>query len=264
MKSSARREANSRRSGGNLVDHSLTRKPTLAPATAQTTEDSKSTEKPSSPDMVVNAIYRGILAGRFVPGQKLIEADLAASLNVSRGPIREALKRLHAEGVVENARNRGAYVRLLSRREAIDFIEILSELTGFIAQKAAEAVSRGDDMFRRRFAPALETLGDFLKSEDSDKLQLETNRRFYDAMMEVGGNSQIASVMPMMRIQLFRMQGQMTIGPEAHKQRFTEFADIARHVLAGEPDKARQAMSRHMQLTLKRLEELPDEVFARA
>src|SRR5882762_6860423 len=50
----------------------------------------------SSPDKVVDAIYRGILMGRFVPGQKLIEADLALSFGVSRGPIREALKRLSA------------------------------------------------------------------------------------------------------------------------------------------------------------------------
>lgn len=224
--------------------------------------DSKA-ETQSSPDKVVSAIYRGILAGRIVPGQKLIESDLASSLGVSRGPIREALKRLHAEGVVENARHRGAYVRLLSRKEALDFLEILSLLTGFIAKKAAEAVSQGDDAFRRHFAPALDTLGHFLKSDGSENLHLEINRRFYDAMMEIGGNSQIASIMPVMRIQLFRMQGHMTGEPRAHEQRFAEFAEIARHVLAGDPDKAQKAMARHMQLTLKRLQALPDEAFAR-
>ena len=236
----------------------------MASASVKAIEDVKDVEQPSSPDKVVGAIYRGILAGRIVPGQKLIEADLASSLNVSRGPIREALKRLHAEGVVENTRHRGAYVRLLNRQEAIDFIEILSELTGFIARKAAEAVSQADDAFREHYASALETLNHFLKADDSERLQLEINRRFYDAMMEIGGNSQIASVMPMMRIQLFRMQGQMTIGQQAHRERYAEFAEIARHVLSGKPDKARQAMAGHMQLTLKRLQELPDEAFARA
>lgn len=232
----------------------------------KTTEESKagakSAETPSSPDKVVSAIYRGILAGRIVPGQKLIEADLASSLNVSRGPIREALKRLHAEGVVENARHRGAYVRLLSRKEALDFLEILSMLTGFIARKAAEAVSQGGDSFHLRFASALDLLGHFLRSDGTENLHLEINRRFYDALMEIGGNSQIASIMPAMRIQLFRMQGQTTIGPQAHEQRFAEFAEIARHVLAGDPAKAQKAMARHMQLTLKRLQGLPDEAFA--
>ena len=238
----------------------------MASAIAKTTRPpkpvTKGDEAQSSPDKVVSAIYRGILAGRIVPGQKLIEADLASSLNVSRGPIREALKRLHAEGVVENARHRGAYVRLLSRKEALDFLEILSMLTGFIARKAAEAISRGDDAFHRHFAPALATLGRFVQSDGSENLHLEINRRFYDALMEIGGNSQIASIMPAMRIQLFRMQGQTTIGPQAHEQRFVEFAEIARHVLAGDPDKAQKAMARHMQLTLKRLQGLPDEAFA--
>lgn len=224
----------------------------------------KNASTPSSPDIVVNAIYRGILAGRIVPGQKLIEADLAANLNVSRGPIREALKRLHAEGVVENTRHRGAYVRLLTRKEALDFLEILSMLTCFIARKAAEAIKQGDAAFRQEFAPTLSALEHFLKANGTENLHLEINRRFYDAMMEMGGNSQIASIMPAMRIQLFRTQGQMIVGPKDHEERFAEFAEIARNVLAGNPDKAEKAMARHMKLTLARLERQPDEAFASA
>lgn len=220
-------------------------------------------ESPSSPDKVVSAIYRGILAGRIVPGQKLIEADLASSLDVSRGPIREALKRLHAEGVVENTRHRGAYVRILSREEAFDFLELLSLLTGFIARKAADAVSQADDAFRQQFEQALDTLRHFLKGDGADNLHHETNRRFYDAMIEIGGNSQIASIMPVMRIQLFRMQGHTTVTPQTQEKRFAEFAEIARHVLAGDPARAQKAMARHMQLTRKRLQALPDDAFAR-
>ena len=230
---------------------------------AETESPDTTGQAPSSPDKVVTAIYRGILAGRIVPGQKLIEADLAASLNVSRGPIREALKRLHAEGVVENTRHRGAYVRMLSRREAFDFLEILSVLTGYIARKAAEVVSGANAAFEKEFETPLSTLRQFLKVDGADKLHLETNRRFYDAMIAIGGNSQTASIMPVMRIQLFRMQGHTTVTPRAQEQRVAEFAEIARHVLDGNPAKAQKAMTRHMTLTRKRLESLPDDAFAR-
>lgn len=236
---------------------------TAAKTVPESDKDKKSVSTLSSPDKVVNAIYRGILAGRIVPGQKLIEADLASSLNVSRGPIREALKRLHAEGVVENARHRGAYVRLLRRKEAIDFLEILTLLTCFIARKAAAAIKQGDAAFRNQFAPALNILQHFLEPTDAEGLHLEMNRRFYDAMMAIGGNSQIASIMPAMRIQLFRMQGQTMVGPQDHEQRFAEFTEIARHVLAGDAARAEKAMARHMRLTLVRIQRLPNEAFAR-
>jgi len=68
---------------------------------------------------VVDAIVSGIRLGRFVPGQKLVEADLTESIGVSRGPVREALKRLAAEGIVSLTRHRGAYIRVLTRPKSI-------------------------------------------------------------------------------------------------------------------------------------------------
>ena len=64
----------------------------------------------SSPDNVANYVLEGIKSGRFVPGQRLIEADLSENLYTSRGPIREAFKRLAAEGVLTLVPHRGAYV----------------------------------------------------------------------------------------------------------------------------------------------------------
>ncbi len=221
-------------------------------------------ESPSSPDKVVTAIYRGILAGRIVPGQKLIEADLAATLNVSRGPIREALKRLQAEGVVVNTRHRGAYVRILTRQEAFDFLDILSLLTGFIARSAAEAIKNGDDAFRRKRAEPLAMLDHLQSVKGPDDLGHEISRRFYDALIAIGGNSQIASIMPVMRIQLFRMQGRSSATRQIQEQRIVELADIARAVLAGDPALAQRAMARHMRLTHKRLQALPEDAFASA
>ncbi|MEM9313567.1 MAG: GntR family transcriptional regulator, partial [Pseudomonadota bacterium] len=69
----------------------------------------------SSPRRVMNAIITGIEKGRFVPGQRLIEADLTRELKVSRGPVREAFKRLAGEGVLVLSKHRGAFIRAQSR-----------------------------------------------------------------------------------------------------------------------------------------------------
>ena len=90
----------------------------------------------SSPEQVAETLLDGIKGGRFVPGQRLIEADLTAELGVSRGPVREALKHLAAEGLIHLIPHRGAYIRKLTRRQAIDILVIQETLTALAARLA--------------------------------------------------------------------------------------------------------------------------------
>ena len=106
----------------------------------------------TSPDRVVDAIIRGIRAGVYVPGQRLIEADLTRDYQVSRGPVREALKRLAAEGVLTLTRHRGAYVRALSREEVRDSLMVLEALVGLMANLAAKRIAETDNAARMREA----------------------------------------------------------------------------------------------------------------
>jgi DNA-binding GntR family transcriptional regulator len=79
-------------------------------------------------DFVVDAIVDGVMAGRYVPGQRLIAADLAEEYQVSRAPVREALHMLAGEGVVELVANRGARIRRLSAQERIDFLQFTESI----------------------------------------------------------------------------------------------------------------------------------------
>lgn len=86
----------------------------------------KETDTTAGPSMVhslVDSIVDGVMQGRYVPGQRLIAADLAEEYEVSRAPVREALHMLAGEGVVELIANRGARIRRLSVQERIDFLE---------------------------------------------------------------------------------------------------------------------------------------------
>lgn len=215
---------------------------------------------PSSPDKVVYAIYKGILSGRIVPGQKLIEADLAQSLNVSRGPIREAFKRLSAEGIVETTMHRGAYVRSLTRQESLDFLEIVDVLTDFMAAKAADTMREADDDFRARNSESIKTIEQYAGITDGS--QIEGSWHFYGALMILSGNSQLASIVPAMRLQLFRAQSSTYLDQEGHRQRALEYAKVAQRVLAGDRAGAQLAMRVHMSNTAERLASLPDEAFA--
>src|SRR4051795_5578940 len=75
-------------------------------------------------DYVLDHLRTGVMQGRYAPGQRLIEADLTRDLRVSRGPLREAFRRLSAEGILEMVPHRGALVRRLTMREMKEFFQI--------------------------------------------------------------------------------------------------------------------------------------------
>ncbi len=218
-------------------------------------------EAQSSPDVVVEAIVSGVYAGRMVPGQRLIEADLTRNLGVSRGPVREALKRLAAEGLVTLSRHRGAYVRALSRQEAHDTLVVLERIVGLVARLAAERVDLPGHrtMLEDQHARLVSTgeRGDFAAL-------LKERRDFYDVLIRMAGNRELARLMPLMQIHLLRLQFQSYVTQDQRQKQFLDYAAITRAVLAGDRVRADRLMQIHIKRTRLALMRLPDEAFAAA
>lgn len=212
----------------------------------------------STSDRVVEAIHDDIRAGRCVPGQKLIESQLSRDLGVSRGPVREGLKRLAAEGVVTLTRHRGAFVRALTREEADETLVVLEVLCGLMARIAAEAVGRS--AHAERLEEALEQLGPY-RDGTSIPDALARRRHFYDTLARIGGNRQLARMMPLMQIHLFRLQIQPYLDAAARGEQLLSYAETTRAVLAGDPAAAERAMRRHIRRTRERYRRLPDAAF---
>ena len=214
--------------------------------------------KMTSPDRVVDAITRNLRAGVFVPGQRLIEADLTKDLRVSRGPVREALKRLAAEGVLTVTRNRGAYVRALSRVEVRDSLVVLEALVGVMADLAARRIGENDNAARMR--DSFKRLSAY-KEDGGTAAFLDARRYFYDTIMQIGGNHELIRILPLMQIHLLRMQFQAYITPRDREKQFKEYAAITDTILAGNGARARAAGSSHIRRTRLSLMRLPDEAF---
>src|SRR5699024_2733249 len=86
---------------------------------------------------VYERIRRGIVEGHYPPGSRLVEQRLAEELDVSRTPVREAVRRLESEGLVVVARNRGAVVRPLDEADISDLYEVRARLEAHAADLAA-------------------------------------------------------------------------------------------------------------------------------
>jgi DNA-binding GntR family transcriptional regulator len=212
----------------------------------------------TSPDRVVDSIIRAIRAGVYVPGQRLIEADLTRDYQVSRGPVREALKRLAAEGVLTLTRHRGAYVRTLSRKEVHDSLMVLEVLVGLMAKIAARHIAENDNTSKMK--AAFQRLLAF-KDDGGTAAFLDERRSFYDTILEIGGNHELQRMLPLMQIHLLRMQFQAYITPRDRGKQFAEYQTITQTILSGDGVRSEKVASLHVRRTRLSLMRLPDEAF---
>lgn len=90
---------------------------------------------------VATRLRQHIVEGRLAPGAKLNERALCEQLEVSRTPLREAIKMLAAEGLVELLPNRGAVVAQMSRQDVIDTFELIAGLEGLSGELAAQRIA---------------------------------------------------------------------------------------------------------------------------
>ncbi|MEU4641451.1 GntR family transcriptional regulator [Micromonospora sp. NPDC023814] len=86
-------------------------------------------------------IRQAIVEGRYRPGQRLVEQRIAEEFALSRTPVREALRRLEAEGLVHSEPNRGAVVRGLSIEDVADLYGLRARLEAYAAELAAERIT---------------------------------------------------------------------------------------------------------------------------
>lgn len=215
--------------------------------------------KGSSPDVVVDWIQQGLYTGRLVPGQKLAEADLIATLNVSRGPVREALKRLHGKGIVRQIPYSGTLVRAFSRSEAGDLLTVLEPLTSLMARLAAEAVANGADA--TALCEIQQTIDRFQRGSVNDVTFVGERQHLYQVLMAIGGNAELPVIMPTSLLHLLRLQSFPYLQNDRRQQITTEYLRIIDAVLAGDSARAARVGRQHVRAARKRLAALPDEAF---
>lgn len=214
---------------------------------------------PSSSDRVARAVTNSILTGRWFPGQRLIEGDLARDLKVSRGTVREAFKRLAAERVIALTPHRGAYVRVLTREEALELLEVLTVMYGLAAELAAARIDQGDN--RKRLAAAYERLRD--DGPKSDRIIHTIDRgSFYDVFLDVAGNRELIRMNPAAPTQILRMQVHPYLTSADLEKLFSDYKLLFDAILAGDGKKAKRMIEVHTRRRGQQMRRLPPEAFS--
>jgi DNA-binding GntR family transcriptional regulator len=222
------------------------------------TEPPKPERRGATGQGVVDFLSDAIRGGRFAPGQRLVEVDLTRELGVSRGPVREALRRLAAEGLIEVVPNRGALVRRLSATEALELFEIRTELEAFAARRAAEAMRAPDA--RARFRCAVAAIWD-TAPRHSTAAYIAENQRFHAAIIEAAGNRQLVALNWRLQLSLILAQIGAALTSQVVAASLAEHRAIAAAILDGDAAAADRAIRDHLGRATALLRTMPPEVF---
>ena len=156
-------------------------------------------------DQVFDKLEREILSGKYPRGEQLSEQRLSAELGVSRTPVREAIRRLQQEDILEDS-PRGVIVAGISREEMLDMYEIRLQLEGLAARRAAEHIT--DDQLRemRETLDLQQFYCERTRSDSSDQIK-NLDSRFHELLYAACGSKAYYDVLCRLhkKITKFRM-----------------------------------------------------------
>jgi DNA-binding GntR family transcriptional regulator len=202
-----------------------------------------------SPADVSRQLREAIVSGQFQPNERLVEVDLARRLGTGRTSIRAALVRLEQEGLVTREPNRGARVRLVSDREAIEIEQVRIALELLMVRLAAERAKPADLEDLR--ATLLEMrqqldLGDPIGYS-------ELNARFHQRIWTIADHGTASALLAMLKSQSLRFQFRTILRPGRTEQSLEEHRAIVEALSAHDADACEQAMTRHLSHVIETL-----------
>jgi len=189
---------------------------------------------------VVERMRAALLEGRYSPGQRLIEATLARELGVSRIPVREALRVLAGEGLVEVRARRGAVMAALSHRVACETIEVRAAAVPGSARLAA---TRRDPQLIEAMQ-ALVHAGRAAADAGDPTTLMQHNARYHELMGSAGSNDVLYGMMRTLRQRTLRAF--VDADPHGAFRAWREHEEILREVIAGDHQMAGLLAVRHV------------------
>lgn len=203
-----------------------------------------------TPDRIAAAIVRGILERRYMPGERITEAELTSTFGVGRGAVREAFRILSASGAIDLTRHRGAVICTLTEADCRELLDVTEVLLGLAARSAARSIEFGNNR------EMLGAVAQALRQRHSGRALpnvLDERLDFYNVMLRIAANRELARALPLARAQIFRAQFYDDLTPDDLRAMIEEYRGIVDAILAGDEAKAERRMREHVERTGDRL-----------
>jgi DNA-binding GntR family transcriptional regulator len=204
---------------------------------------------PTKADHAYYSVRRDIARGVLPAGETINQEELARAIGVSVTPLREALRRLAAEGFVVLSAHRDARVAPLSSEDARNLREMRAPLESLAARLAAERITPEQRDALRELARQLEPLDDH-----ADEHAIDVHRRFHATLWEAAHNPLLAATLDLLwdRADRYRRQSLDALrGTGARRTAdFEQHFELLELVFAGDADGAAELMCRHVEHSL--------------
>jgi DNA-binding GntR family transcriptional regulator len=222
---------------------------------SSTSDSGKETQ--SLVQYLVDGIIQGVRDGQFVPGQRLIAADLAEQFQVSRAPVREAMQVLVGEGVVEFVRNRGAKIRQLSVKELIDVMEFTEAMLILGVRLATRNIDLDDN--KEKLKDSFEKMEATWETKQN-AVFVNSIHQFHNIVNEISGNHFVGFMYQRGHFSFFNRQLADKL-PGGHWDEFiVNYRRVYETIISGDEHAAESAFSNHMQWAIDILKEyLPEK-----
>jgi DNA-binding GntR family transcriptional regulator len=187
-------------------------------------------------------LREAIVSGQFHPNERLVESAVATKLGVGRTAVRAALVRLDQEGLIGLELNRGARVRLISDREALEIEEVRASLEGLLARRAATRVTPEE---LRELHQVMVEMRE--RAEVGDSLGYsELNARFHQLIWAAADHPTASRIAGGLKSQAIRFQYRTILRPGRREQSLREHEVIFGTLKAHDGDGAEAAMRDHL------------------
>ncbi len=192
-------------------------------------------------EYAIRALRDAIREGRLAQGQRLVVADVTKMLGVSNGPVREAIRRLTGEGLVEITPNRGAAVREYNSRDVAEIFQVREVLEGLASRLAAENIGKGDN--RKRLRTSMAEMRTVLRT---GQLYVSHNQSFHELIYDMAENTLIREQSRQLVLPIYRFHYHSFMDPGYAEISAAEHQSIAEAIFDADGPRAEHMMQNHI------------------
>lgn len=192
--------------------------------------------------LVEDKLREAIAEGVFEPGQRLIERELCETLGVGRTSVREALRQLEAEGLIENTPHKGPSVAQVSSEDAVQLYALRGLLEAYAGAECARSV---DEAFADRLDAAVDAF--VTACEKGARAEMvATKTAFYALLMEGCGNKYVTKFLTSLHNQISALRFTSMSQSDRLPHSIAEIRDIVAAIRAGDAERAEAACRLHI------------------
>ncbi len=193
-------------------------------------------------ELIFNTLREAIIVGELKPGERLMEVQLADKMGVSRTPVREAIRKLELEGLVEMLPRKGAHVADLSVKDIMDVLEVRSTLDGLASSLSAARITEEEVKELKHVQ------SQFINYVEKDNLQgsIKKDVEFHDIIYRSSRNDKLMQITSNLREQIQRFRVIYIKDYSSTRDLIKEHSEIFDAISGRDSEAARRAAQKHI------------------